>query len=527
MIVLEARQIKHSIGDRELFTAERLYIAKRDRIGLIGRNGAGKTTLLNILAGKIQPEAGTVQIGATTALIPQLKPNLDNVSGGELTFQYIERAFGQEPGLLLADEPTMHLDLEHTTRLEELIRRFPGAIVVISHDRAFLDNVCTKIWAIEERKVTVYPGNYSFYAASRELAKRQQMERYEEYLEKKRHLEQAIRTRKQKAEQMVKAPKEQTSTEFRGGKPYFAKKQKGVHSTIKAMETRLAKLEKVEKPRELPAVKIDIPNAEVLRSKTCIRAERVSAAVPGRILWRDASFRIRSGEKVALLGPNGSGKTTLIRKILNGEPGFEIGSVVRFGYIDQNLEILDVDRSILDNVRESSPHDEVLIRTVLARLLFRREEVYKPVHVLSGGERVKVAFAKVFLSEMNVLLMDEPTNFLDIDSIEALESLLETYEGTVLFASHDRKFVERIATKIMEIRDARIHVFDGSYTEYLEHQRSENAAPNADEEELLRVETRLAEVIGKLAEANDSEKIELDAEFWRLAEQRNRLRNRV
>ena len=525
MIVLEASQIRHSIGDRELFRAERLQIAARDRIGLVGRNGAGKTTLMNILAGKIRPEAGTVRIGATIAMIPQLKPNPGDVSGGELTYQYIERAFEQKPGVLFADEPTMHLDPAHTARLEEMMRRFPGAIVVISHDRAFLDRVCTKIWAIEEGKVAVYPGNYSFYAACRELEKRQQLERYEEYMEQKRHLEEAIRTRKQKAERMAKPPGKQNNSEYRNVKPYFAKKQKGVHSTIKAMETRLAKLEKVEKPREMPAVKIDIPNADVLRSKTCIRAERASAAVSGRILWRDVSFRIRSGDKAALLGPNGAGKTTLIRMILNREPGFEVGAGVKFGYFGQNLEILDVDRSVLDNVRASSPHDEALIRTVLARLMFRREEVHKPVRVLSGGERVKVAFAKVFLSEMNVLLMDEPTNFLDIDAIEALEGLLETYEGTVLFASHDRRLIERIATKILEIHESRIHVFEGSYAEYLAHRHNETAATNAVDEELMRVETRMAEVIGKLAAATEAEKNELDAEFRRLVERRNHLRS--
>lgn len=530
MIRLEALQLEKSIGDRLLFAVEQLRVAERDRIGIVGRNGAGKTILLQTLAGRAEADRGTVSVCGKVGYIPQLQEDDAGKSGGELTRRSIEEALAGKPDLLFADEPTTNLDVEHIAWLERAFADFPGAIVVISHDRSFLDRICTQIWELEARRITVFKGNYSDYDAQKQLAKRQLQEKYEEYVAKKQELERAIALKKQKAVHMIKPPSRMGTSESRLWKMQKGTKQKGMHQSIKAIETRIDKLERVEKPRELPQVKMDIPDALAFRSRAVLRVERLSASTGQRTLWKEASFRLKGGEKAALLGPNGSGKTTLIRKIIRAEEGVHLMPGLRIGYFSQNLDILRPEKSILDNVKETSDHSEQLVRSVLARLLFRQEDIYKRVDVLSGGERVKVAFAKVFCSPIHMLVMDEPTNFLDIDSIEALEQLLAAYPGTVLFVSHDRRFVRRIAGKIIEIRNETVVTFDGTYDEYEERrQRRETDSQSRDvaEEELLRINMRLTELIGRLSvPVSNADKAKLEEEYERLLRRRKELNNR-
>jgi len=531
MVIIEATKLAAAVADRQLFTAERLVVRSRDRIGLVGMNGAGKTTLLHVLAGIREPEEGSVAAVVRRALIPQLKNAEEGLSGGETTARYIERAFAEQAGLILADEPTMHLDAAHIEALEQRFKRYDGAIVVVSHDRAFLDAVCTAIWAVEDGVVRTYKGNYRAYEEQRALEKRQHAERYDAYVEKRQQLEQAVQLKKGKASGMLKAPKRMSASEAKLGKAGAGTTQKGVHSAIKALETRIEKLERVDKPREQPRIKLDIPNASLLHGQAVIRLDGLSAAIGDRELWRDARASLKAGSKAALIGANGAGKSTLVKRIVERAQGVAIKPAARIGYYSQSLDILDAAKSVMDNVKRTSVQEDALIRTVLARLLFRRDDVHKPVAVLSGGERVRAAFAKLFLSDANVLVMDEPTSFLDIPSIEAFESLLQEYEGTVLFVSHDRRFVEAVADCIWEIRDGRLHVFDGTLVRYREHmrQRETSSGPSEMDEELLRIETALAETLGMLSlpGLQPDRADELEAAFKRLAGKRNALRREL
>ncbi|WP_459501337.1 Vga family ABC-F type ribosomal protection protein [Bacillus sp. C1] len=520
MFLLEANHIKYYVQDRLLLDVEHLQIHQNARIGLVGRNGSGKTTLLQILAEKISPEEGKVVQHTRCELLPQLKRTDTTKSGGEVTQEYIQKALMKDPELLFADEPTTNLDTEHIEWLEKKLNMWQGAFIIISHDRAFLDALCTTIWELDEGKIKEYTGNYSDYIKQKEVELSQEQLAYEKYEKKKKQLEDALKLKEKKAERATKTPKKVSRSEasITGAKPYFAKKQKKLQKTAKAMETRLEKLEKVEKVKEIPALKMDLPNAETFKNRIILRVSDVAGKVDKRVLWNKVSFHIRGGEKLAIIGSNGSGKTTLVKKIMNQEYGIKLSPAVKVGYFSQNLNILDTEKSIIENVQSSSKQDETLIRTVLARMHFFRDDVYKLVGVLSGGERVKVALTKLFLSDINTLVLDEPTNFLDMKAVEALESLLKEYEGSVIFVSHDRRFIENIATKILTIHDQEIKLFDGTYQQYKVDQVQQTRDMKQDKRLLL--ETKLSEVVSRLSIEPSAE---LEREFQELLKEKRAL----
>ncbi|WP_152656015.1 Vga family ABC-F type ribosomal protection protein [Oceanobacillus sp. CFH 90083] len=525
MTILEGQHIKHSIKDRELFSIEHLAVYAKARIGLVGKNGSGKTTLLNLLAGNIQPEQGTIHMYTSVELLPQLKKKRDQKSGGEVTQAYIVEALKKQTGLLLADEPTTNLDTVHIEWLEKQLSHWQGALIIVSHDRNFLDKLCDEIWEIDEQTLKIYSGNYTAYRQQKEKAVEKQRLDYEHYQQKKQQLERAIEKKEQKAQRATKTPKSKigsTEESLKGAKPYFAKKQKKLQKTSKALETRLENLEKVEKVREAAPLKMTLPHQERLQQKIILRIEDVEGTVPGKQLWKKASLNIKGGDKVGIIGPNGAGKTTFVRKIMQKDTGITLNPSVKIGYFKQDLSTLDPEKSILENAKETSKHDETLIRTVLARLHFYRDDVFKPVHVLSGGEQVKVAFAKLFVSDINMLILDEPTNYLDIEAVEALEGLLQAYEGTVLFVSHDRQFIENIATKMIEINNQELTFFEGSFRQLHEEPAEKKSQQNPTEQQLMIVETKLTEVLSKLSlDPSD----ELEQEFQKLLQQKRTLLN--
>ncbi|GGL50835.1 Vga family ABC-F type ribosomal protection protein [Sporolactobacillus putidus] len=520
MILLEALNIKHYVKDRLLLDADQLRVHKNDRIGLVGRNGSGKTTLLHILVGKSWPEEGNVIRHAPCDLLPQLKRTNTTKSGGEVTQEYIQKALVKNPELLLADEPTTNLDTDHIEWLEKKLKEWQGAFVIVSHDRVFLDTLCTTIWEINEGKISVYTGSYSDYEAQKEAERHQEQIAYENYVKTKKQLEEALKLKEKKAERAAKKPKKvsQSEAKITGARPYFAKKQKKLQKTASAIETRLEKLEKAEKVKEIQPLKMNLPNAETFKNRIILRAEDVSSRMGERMLWNKTSFFVRGGEKLAIIGPNGSGKTTLVKMIVSQAPGITCSPSLKMGYFSQNLNILDEAKSIIENVRSTSKQDETTIRTVLARMHFFRDDVYKLVEVLSGGERVKVALTKLFLSDMNTLILDEPTNYLDMEAVRALESLLKEYEGSVIFVSHDRRFIETIATRILEIRDQKIRLFEGTYQQYKQEKSKKKREFEKDQRLLL--ETKITEVLSRLS-IEPSE--ELETEFQRLLKEKREL----
>lgn len=523
MLLLEANDIKLYVKDRLLLDIEKLQVYSGARIGLVGKNGSGKTSLLEVLTGKRACDSGTIQINRTCELLPQLKRTNTTKSGGEVTQEYIMDALTRNPEILLADEPTTHLDIEHIEWLERKLRNWQGALLLVSHDRAFLDALCTTIWELHEGHIKEYKGNYTDYIQQKELEIKSHEVAYEKYEKKKKQLEEALILKEKKAARATKSPKKVSPSEARitGAKPYFAKKQKKLRTAAKAMETRIEKLEKVEKIKDSPAIRMDLPNEETFKGRIVLRVENVAGRFGERILWSPATFQIRGGDKLAIMGANGSGKTTLLKKIINHTRGITISPAMKMGYFSQTFDQLDTNRSILENVQSSSKQTETFIRIVLARLHFFREDVYKEVGVLSGGERVKVALAKLLVSDINTLILDEPTNFLDIEAVEELESLLEDYEGTILFVSHDRRFIGKVATRILAIENKEILIFEGTYSEYKKYEPQ----PERDtaEDDLLLLETKITEVLSRLSiEPTD----ELESKFQELLAKKRKLENR-
>lgn len=518
MILLEANLLRLSIKDRILLDVEKLQVGKADRIGLVGRNGSGKTTLLEVLAGVRSPEEGTVTYNGSVELLPQLKRTETHKSGGEVTQEYINAALARKSEVLFADEPTTHLDTEHIEWLEKKLIRWQGALLLVSHDRVFLDSICTKIWEIHEGKVREYPGNYSAYAEQKELERHQHEMAYEKYEKKKQQLEEALTLKESKAARATKIPKKVGKAESGASKPYFAKKQKKLDKAAGAIKTRLERLEKVEKRKEVAPIKMNLPNEDTFKGRIVLRVENVGGVIGKRVLWKPVSFTVKGGEKLAIIGPNGSGKTTLVKKILGKEAGISVSPAVQMGYFSQTIETLDLEKSILENVSCTSAQSETFIRTVLARLHFFREDVYKPVRVLSGGERIKVALAKLFVSEINTLILDEPTNFLDLESVEALESLLQDYEGTIIFVSHDRRFIEKVGTRIVVFENEGIHVFEGTYDEYKNYEPQEQR--DLEEDRRMLIETKITEVLSRLSIAPSEE---LEKEFQALLAEKRAL----
>nr|WP_067840961.1 ABC-F type ribosomal protection protein [Amphibacillus sediminis] len=519
MILIELTDIKKEINGASLFEIDHLQVDKQARIGLIGKNGSGKSTLLNLIAGHDQPEHGHVKRFGTMQLLPQLKDTSTTESGGEVSQRYIDKAIAKKADLLLADEPTTNLDKKHIDKLAQQFKRWHGAIIVVAHDRYFLDTICKQIWVIDQKKIKVYQGNYSDYQKQVRLEIEQQEAAYQQYLQTKRQLERALVLKEQKAQRATKKPKQVSRSEAKitGAKPYFAKKQKKLEQTKKAIETRLNKLEKVDKVYQEDPIKMELPEVDRLTGRVVIRAANIEGYVGARKLWAPASFQINGGDKVAIIGNNGVGKSTLVKQIIDQVEGMSLSPALKIGYFSQKLTELKLYDSILNNVRETSQQSETLIRTVLARLHFYRDDVYKPVEVLSGGERVKVTLAKLFVSHVNTLILDEPTNFLDLEAVEALESLLLDYPGTLIFVSHDQRLVEQLAEKLILIEHQQLSFFPGSLHDY-----QQRLMPEEEELDLMILETRISEVLGKLS-IEPSE--ELEQEFQQLLKKKQQLNN--
>ena len=536
-ILLSANHIVQYFGERKILEFEKLNVYEGDHIGIVGGNGVGKTTLLNILSGELIPDEGSVIREVPVSYFKQFRDRAEQVdlqkcrklgltgklsrehlSGGEMTRLGLA-AMNKDSLLTFADEPTANLDADGVELCCQMLEQC-STLLLISHDRAVLNRLCTRIVEVRDGCLYFYTGNFAAYHEQREQAFKRQEFEYQQYRSEKSRLEKAARQRSQASKSVRKAPSRMGNSEARLHKREAGEKMEKLDNARKAILSRLEQLEVKEKPREMAQVRIDFSLTDPPANREIVMGDHITFSYGKKLIFENASFSLPKGSKTALIGPNGAGKTTLMELIWSGATGIRLVPKAKIGYFKQNLDTLDLSKTVLENVMETSVQSEKTMRGILARLLIRREDVFKKVSVLSGGERVKLAFAKLFGSPANLLLLDEPTNFLDMPAIEALQQMVEDYEGTVLFVSHDRTFLEECATRILRIEDRKLISFDGNLTEWEKKQMESKSEKKMDK---LLLELRLADVISRLSTPNCQNKEELEKEFERLIAQKNAL----
>ncbi|MBN2091677.1 ABC-F type ribosomal protection protein [candidate division KSB1 bacterium] len=372
------------------------------------------------------------------------------LSSGQKSRVELAKLLISQPDILFLDEPTNHLDIPALEWLETFLIKYSNAFLVISHDRFFLDQVVNKIWEIKNRHLNSFSGNYSHYVYERDLKQQQELDEFERKSKEVKRLKRAIKIQSTKANRVASKPRNLSNYDPKA-KAFYGAKGAKVERRASVLKQRIEKIGEIEKPhidqeRHID-FKIDVPGSQFVCT-----AQHISKAYHEKVLFHDLNFSIRSGQRIALLGPNGCGKTTLLKIILGQEKADSgeilLGHNLTIGYSSQELTHLIHANSILNEVMSSAQEDQTWVRTVLGCIKIEQDKVHQPIHSLSPGERNKVSIAKILLSHANFLILDEPTNHLDIRTREIFESALEDYPGTVLFVSHDRRFIENIAQEV-------------------------------------------------------------------------------
>ena len=563
-MILSCQNISKAFVENQVLKNVSFHIEDHEKAAIVGINGAGKTTLLRIIVGEMTPDDGQVVLAKDKTLgylaqnstvdtshtiyeellsvkadllrleekIRECENNMKHadgdaledlmkqytslthafetgggylyrselvgvlkglgftedefskpvatLSGGQKTRVALGRLLLQNPDLIILDEPTNHLDMNSIAWLETYLLNYKGAVLIVSHDRYFLDRIAGKVIEIDQSKATTFMGNYSDYAIKKEQLRVAAWNAYMNQQREIKHQEEVI-------EKLKSFNREKS---------------------IKRAESRekmLDKIEVIEKPSEVRTdMKLTL-TPRILSGNDVLTVEHLSKSFDSHKLFTDVNFEIKRGEHVAIIGDNGSGKTTLL-KILNGlvpadQGTFRLGSNVEIGYYDQEHHVLHSEKTLFEEISDDYPYlNNTQIRNVLAAFLFTGEDVFKRISDLSGGERGRVSLAKLVLSNANFLILDEPTNHLDIMSKEILEDALNGYEGTILYVSHDRYFINRTAHRILDLTEGQFVSYVGNYDYYLEKHDTvmaaieANAPQNADADNTIAAKAAESEV---------------------------------
>lgn len=502
-------------GDRKILEIENLEIRDFEKVALIGNNGVGKTTLINLILGREGLDEGNI-FSENILFIDNIFKNQITekaLSPGEFSKREIIKNSDNNKFLLI-DEPTANLDIYAIEKVVNILKNRKSGFLIVSHDRNFIDNTCNKIIEIVDGKIYEYNGNYSRYLEIKSLENTRKEREYNQYVNEKKRLKNIVNHLVGVRDSMRDVPKRMGNSEARLNKMATQVSKKKVDNNIKAVKSRIERLEVKEKPVEDEIIKLTISESERIKSKFLIFGDRIHKKFGDNIIFKNTEFKIDSFSKYAIIGKNGSGKSTLIKMILDGE-NIKKHEKLKIGYFSQTNEILDFNKNILENIREVSIYDETTNRIVLARLLFKRDDIFKKISILSEGEKSKVKLAKLLLGNYNLLIFDEITNFLDINSIIEIQKLLSNYDRPIIFVSHDIEFIDSVATKLLIIEDFKITEFLGNYREFKNKK-------SIDSKNLL-LETKLSGIISMLSMENISKdkKEELEREYKKIIEEKN------
>lgn len=531
-MILACKNITKSFGTTEVLSEVSFHINDKEKVAIVGINGAGKSTLFKIVMGQIPYDSGEIILakGASIGYLSQhqelssensvyeelltikkdvieldnairkLESDMKTTSGAELekmlsTYTRLTHEFelkngyayksevigvlkglgftgddfdkpvttlsgGQKtrislgklllssPDLILLDEPTNHLDMESIAWLETYLLNYNGAVIVVAHDRYFLNKVVSKVVEIEDKKATMYEGNYTMYSEKKAMQREALIKHYLNQQKEIKHQEEVI------------------------AKLRSFNREKSIRRA-ESREKMLNKIERIDKPVTAEAKMSINLEPRVVSGNDVLTVKNLSKSFENLVLFDDLNFEIKRGERISIIGNNGTGKTTILKIINNfleadgGE--VKIGSKVKIGYYDQEHQVLSSEKTLFDELQDTYPNlDNTAIRNILAAFLFTNDDVFKRIKDLSGGERGRVSLAKLMLSEANFLILDEPTNHLDIISKEILENALINYTGTVLYVSHDRYFINRTATRILDLTNKTLINYIGNYDYYIE-----------------------------------------------------------
>ena len=598
-MILSVSHLSKSYGTDEIITDISFHLEEKEKAAIIGPNGAGKSTILKIIAGELSASSGDVIVGNKFSVgylsqhqeetltgtiydcvysakpeIVQMEKRLAELetimheneqqegspiikeydeirerfarvngysyksevvgvlkglgfaeedfnkeakvlSGGQKTRLALSRLLIRKPDLLMLDEPINHLDLNSVAFLESFLQSFPGAVLMVAHDRYFLDKTVTKIIELSHHKGTMYLGNYTEYKKKRDIVKTSEQNAFEKQQKEIAHQEEVIKKLQQ-----------------------FNREK-----SIKRAESRKKILDKIDR---LDAPLADEGNMKLRLSadresgKDVLTIENFSKSFGSLDLFKDVNFEVKRGQKVAIIGDNGTGKTTLLKMITGevprGDGVMRLGMNVDVGYYDQEHQVLDHSKTVFDEIHDEYPDlDNTKIRNVLGAFLFRGDDVFKLVGDLSGGERGRVSLAKLMLSGSNFLILDEPTNHLDMGAKEVLEDALKAFDGTLLFVSHDRYFINQVADHVIDLRNGGIRIYNGNYDDYLDNfakrkdliddvkvdvekpKTSENKLSWEEQKALNAKKAKLKRDLDKIEksiEETEDKKAKLEADLW-------------
>lgn len=561
------KELSKSYLGQKVFENLQGSINEGDKIGIVGINGVGKSTLMKIIANKEKCDLGVVirepsnikikyamqdicagedklvsEILSNNKLVLDIKKLLNeldleekvlnekfqSLSGGEKTKIKLINALCGDFDFLFLDEPTNHLDMKTCEWLEGYLKKLNKTMIIISHDRYFLDNAVNKIWELTSKGLQVYEGNYTDYVNQKDIEIKTQTRKYENEQNKMERLKKTIEERTSWFNSAHNAA---------GQNDFYRAKSKKQMNIVKSKKRELEKLGKnaIDRPKEDVAAGFNIINKNIINMKTAkylIKVNNLSKKFEQKLILKNETFQVERGEKIALIGENGTGKSTLVKmimgldKIYDGE--ISVNPSVKIGYLSQEFEDMIRDNTILDEVLKIgiTKNDA---RLLLACLMFKGEDVFKKINDLSLGERSRVAFAKLILSGAQLLILDEPTNYMDIVSCEKIEEVMREYQGTILVVSHDRYFIKRVANKIFELKENRIFKYDGDYNYYLSkvNQKAENKSDRNIKDKIRMLEYEVTSINFKIDMVLDpDEKQRLTGEFIEKSRELNELRNR-